>query len=330
MKKVLIIHTGGTFGMIPADPERTLHPGNIEKDLDEYIPSIHQIADIKINIPFNLDSSNIGPDEWKMIYGIIRKNMDIYDGFVIIHGTDTLVYSASALSYLFLDLQKPVILTGAQRPLSALRTDARNNLINAVELATYNIPEVLICFGDKLFRGNRTKKNSIEKFDSFYSPNYPPLATIGLNVQIKKHYFVKERLKINLKPDFYSSILSVKIFPGLDAEAHIKLLDDSIQAVILEGLGAGNLPTLKTNWIRFIKTAHHRKKLIFITSQSPHGTVDLNLYACGRQAENEGARSLKDMTIEAALVKLMILLANFEDLSQVQEFMLKPIAGEIS
>jgi L-asparaginase len=330
MKNVLIIHTGGTFGMTPVDPDQTLKPGNIEQSLDQYVPNIHKIANIAIEIPFNLDSSNIGPAEWKIVHTILCNSMDSYDGFVIIHGTDSLVYTASALSYLFLGLKKPVILTGSQRPLSALRTDARVNLVNAIELSTYDISEVAICFANKLFRGNRTKKESIESFQSFDSPNYPPLATVGLNVTLHEHYFVKQKDDLELFPDFTQGIQTIKIYPGLDPKPYKKIIDPSSRAIILEGLGSGNLPARNNDWIDFISDLRSKEILVFITSQSPHGSVDLHLYACGRQAESAGAISLKDMTIEAALVKLMLLSANFKDQGKIADLMQMSLAGEIS
>jgi L-asparaginase len=330
MKKVLIIHTGGTFGMTPADPEKTLEPGNIEKSLDQYVPNIHKLANISIEIPFNLDSSNIGPAEWKKVYTIIKGKMKSYDGFVIIHGTDTLVYTATALSYLFLELQKPIILTGSQRPLSALRTDARGNLVNAIELSTYDIPEVSICFGNKLFRGNRTKKISIESFQSFESPNYPPLVSIGLNVNLSEHYFLKRKENIDLTPKFKSGIHSLKIFPGMDPKPYVKMYENSANAILLEGLGAGNLPALTDEWIEFILRLRANNIVVFMTSQSPHGTVDLQLYTCGRKAKSAGAISLRDMTVEAALVKLMLLSANFKDPNTVETLMQSSLAGEIT
>jgi L-asparaginase len=330
MKNVLIIHTGGTFGMTPADPEQTLEPGNIEKSLDQYVSNIHELANISIEIPFNLDSSNIGPVEWKLIYNIINDAMNDFDGFVIIHGTDTIVYTAAALSYLFLKLEKPIILTGSQRPLSALRTDARGNLINAIELSTYNIPEVSICFGNKLFRGNRAKKTSIESFQSFESPNYPPLATIGLNVNISEHFFLEKKENLELTPKFNKGIHSLKIYPGLDPNPYLKIIENSSIGIIIEGLGAGNLPALTNEWLYFISGLRKNDKLVFMASQSSHGTVDLKLYTCGRQAESAGVISLKDMTVEAALVKLMLLSANFKDQKKVEILMQKPLAGEVS
>jgi L-asparaginase len=256
--------------------------------------------------------------------------MSSYDGFVIIHGTDSLVYTAAALSYLLLDLEKPVIFTGSQRPLSALRTDARGNLINAIELSTYDIPEVTICFGDKLFRGNRTKKTSIESFQSFESPNYPPLATVGLNVTIRDHYIVKKNKEIILHAQFDKDIHVIRIFPGLDPKPLQKLIEQTSRAVILEGLGAGNLPDLSNDWMEFISELRAKNILVFITSQSPHGSVDLQLYNCGRQAESAGAISLRDMTIEAAIVKLMLLLANFKDHVKISQLMQNHLAGELS
>jgi len=330
MKDVLIIHTGGTFGMTPVDPDQTLEPGNIEESLDRYVPSIHKLANISVNIPFNLDSSNIGPAEWKIIYKIITDEMNSYDGFVIIHGTDTLVYTAAALSFLFPELQKPIIMTGSQRPLSALRSDARGNLIDSIELSTYNIPEVSICFGNKLFRGNRTKKTSIESFQSFESPNFPPLATIGLNITINVQNYQKKKKNIGLVPQFDPGIHSIKIFPGLNPKLYLKIFEKSANGIILEGLGAGNLPALTDDWITFISRLKENNTLVFMTSQSFHGKVNLQLYDCGRQAETAGAVSLGDMTGEAALVKLMLLQANFKDPQKVEKLMQTSLAGEIT
>ena len=328
MKQVLVIHTGGTFGMTPVEPDKTLQPGKIERHLDEYIPSIRELAEITIKIPFNLDSSNIGPGEWQVLFQLIRDEINDYDGVVIIHGTDTLVYSAAALSFLLLDLKKPVILTGSQRPLSALRTDARSNLINSVELATYDIPEVLICFANKLFRGNRTKKVSIESFQSFDSPNFPPLATIGLGVHLNSHYILKEKQALPLLPQFDPRILSLRLFPGLRPAPFVPLLDKQIRAVMLDGFGAGNLPAGNNEWFDFISLARQKDKLLFIGSQSAHGSTDLNLYAAGRLAQKAGAGMIGDMTHETALVKLMLLLGNMTDNEEVLKYMSSPLAGE--
>lgn len=316
--------------MTPVDPDQTLEPGNIEKSLDRYAPDIYKLANITVKIPFNLDSSDIGPGEWKILYNIIAGAMNSYDGFVIIHGTDTLVYTAAALSYLFPQLEKPIIMTGSQRPLSVLRTDARGNLIDSIELSTYDIPEVSICFGNKLFRGNRTKKTSIERFQSFESPNFPPLATVGLHVSINVQNYRKKKKDFGLAPIFDREIYSIKIFPGLNPQPFFTIFEKSAKAIILEGLGSGNLPALSGEWMEFISHMKANNTLVFIASQSAHGKVNLQLYESGRQAESAGAVSLGDMTVEAGLVKLMLLSANLNDPEKIEELMQKSLVGELT
>jgi len=328
MKNILIIHTGGTFGMSPIEPTKTLKPGNIQSDIEKYLPEVHRIANLEIQIPFNKDSTNIGPHDWKLLFSILKREMNNYDGFVIIHGTDTLVYTASALSFLLGDLQKPLILTGSQRPLSSIRSDAKSNLINALELATMDIPEVAICFGNNLFRGNRTKKISIESYHGFESPNYPPLATIGLNIHLKKQNILKDRININLQPEFDPSAVVIHVTPGLNPQQYLPMIAGNTRVFILSGFGAGNLPNMEQNWIEFISKAADKNKLVFIGSQSPHGQVDLELYDSGILAKNAGALSLDDMTIESALVKSMLLLANFEDPNIIKKYFEQPLAGE--
>ena len=329
MKNILIIHTGGTFGMSPALPSMTLKPGNIRADIEKHLPTLKDIANIHITIPFNLDSSDISPADWLKIFSIIKREKDHYDGFVIIHGTDTLVYTASALSYLLVGYRKPVILTGSQRPLSAIRSDARSNLINAVELATHPIPEVAICFGNKLLRGNRTKKLSMESYTGFESPNYPELASVGLNIQLHPHNFLNSKQRPVLKPVFDASIIVIQVYPGLDPALYRYIIDTPIKAILLLGFGVGNLPNLKQEWIRFIAQAQHKGKLVCMGSQSIHGQVDLQIYGFSKQAEKMGCLSLQDMTIEAALVKLMFLVGNFDDIPTIKKYFRLSLAGEV-
>ncbi len=330
MKNILIIHTGGTFGMNPMKPDKTLHPGELENIIEKYLPKLNSIANIEIKIPFNLDSSDIGPEEWKQTYDIVYKNKDNFDGFVIIHGTDTLVYNAAALSFLLTNFDKPVIFTGSQRPLSEIRTDATSNLINSVELATYNISEVGICFGSNLFRANRTKKVSIESFHGFESPNCLPLATIGLNINLNKNIIFQNKININLKPKFDSHIINIRVYPGLNPDYYNNLINENIKAVIIEAFGAGNLPSQNIYWIKFIEKCIQANKLVIIGSQSLHGRVDLELYKSAKDALNAGALSMHDMTFETALVKLMILFGNYSDLNEVKKYFTSSIAGEIS
>jgi L-asparaginase len=330
MKKILIIHTGGTFGMIPMEPSKTLKPGNLQASIEQHLPQVSEIASLEVRVAFNLDSSNIGPQQWKIIYQIIRQEMDNYDGFVVIHGTDTIVYTAAVLSYLLHDLKKSVILTGSQRPLSAIRSDARGNLINAVELATYQIPEVAICFGNHLLRGNRTKKMSIENYSSFESPNYAPLANIGLNIHLNRKYFLKRGERVALQPEFNPGVAAIHIFPGLNPEHFRPMLSPGISVLYLIAFGAGNLPALDSNWLRYIDEAVTAGKTVVIGSQSPHGTIDLDLYACGKSALEAGAIGAGDMTIEAALIKLMVLSGNFSDKNETEQWFTRSLAGELT
>jgi L-asparaginase len=329
MKNILIIHTGGTFGMSPVLPSMTLKPGNIKADIEKYLPVLKDIAHIHFNIPFNLDSSNISPDEWLKIYSIIKREQDHYDGFVIIHGTDTLVYTAAALSYLLTGLRKPIILTGSQRPLSAIRSDARGNLINAVELATYPIPEVTICFGNKLLRGNRTKKLSMESYAGFESPNYPELASIGLNVQLHPHNFLNSERRPVFKPVFNCAVIMIGIYPGLAPDLYRFIIKSTVRSIVLLGYGVGNFPDLDPGWLDFIAQVLAAGKLVFIGSQSVHGQVDLQIYEFGKQAEKLGCISLRDITTEAALVKLMLLMGNFEDQNMIRKYFDQSLAGEL-
>ena len=330
MKKILIIHTGGTFGMSPADPAKTLRPGNLEAAIEKHLPALNSLAQIDIQIPFNLDSSNIGPEQWIEMYRIIKTHEPDYDGFLLIHGTDTLIYTAAALSFLLTDFNKPVILTGSQRPLSAIRSDARSNLINAVELATMQIPEVAICFDSKLYRGNRTKKISIESYQGFESPNYPLLATIGLKIHLRPENFFRSRKPIDLEPVFDTGVSIIHLFPGINPEMYNYLIQKSVRSIVIAGFGAGNFPAYDKRWNDFFAACSAAHKLVCITSQSLHGKVDLELYEIGKQALDAGATGLSDMTLEASIVKLMLLQGNFDDPDKIRSLVQVSLAGELS
>jgi len=330
MKNILIIHTGGTFGMNPMKPDKTLQPGELENIFEKYLPTLNKIANIEVKIPFNLDSSDIGPEEWKKTYNIVYQNKDKFDGFVIIHGTDTLVYNATALSFLLTDFNKPVIFTGSQRPLSEIRTDAASNLINSVELATHELNEVGICFGSNLFRANRTKKVSIESYHGFESPNCLPLATIGLNINLKKNLLINIKSDIQLQPNFDTNIINIRVFPGLNPDFYNQLINNKIKAVIIEGFGAGNFSSTNKSWLNFITKCVEANKLVVIGSQSLHGKVDLELYKSAKEAKKLGAISMHDMTFETALVKLMLLFGNYSDEEKIKTVFNTPIAGELT
>lgn len=329
MKKILIIHTGGTFGMTPVEPDSILAPGNLQNQLINNVPELVRLADIETAIPFNLDSSNIGIKEWDILAKLIHKQMDLYDGFVIIHGTDTMAYTASALSFSLLNLKKPVVLTGSQRPLSKLRSDARSNLIDAIELAAMNIPEVLIVFGQLILRGNRAKKISITSYDAFTSPGYPYLGEIGLKIVLNRSKLFKTKDEFYLLEGFTPEAAIVNVLPSLPPDYFNSLLETNLKAFILLGFGAGHLPNYLPDWVPFIKSAGEKGKAVFIGSHSLHGSVDLSLYECGQNAIKAGAVGLGDMTFESAYVKLLKILKLTTDREEIHEKFNQNWAGEI-
>ncbi len=330
MKNILIIHTGGTFGMVPQKPAPTLAPGQVQERITKYVPELEQIANIDFRAVCNLDSANITPHHWQTLAKLIFENIARYDGFVIIHGTDSMVYTAAALSFMLRNLPKPVILTGSQRPLAEIRTDARMNLINAVELATHDIPEVGIFFGTELFRGNRAVKISGIDYGAFISPNCSPLAEVGLEVRIKNHH-LKPTGAFRLLPEISDEVLAIPFFPGLQTAYLDWLKNSPLRALVIQGLGMGNVATQEKSLVPLVRELTQAGKLIVITSQSRHGFVDLSRYENGKLIADAGAIGANDMTTEATIVKLMHLFGTYPNtLSTVKSKLHQSLAGEIS
>lgn len=316
--------------MTHRDVSGALRPPEEASELLSGLPEARSIAAIDVRILFNLDSSNLGIAQWQAIARVIEAEIDRYDGFVVIHGTDTMVYTASALSFMLSNLPKPVILTGAQRPLSEIRTDARNNLISALELATMDVPEVGLFFNHALYRGNRAKKLSIDEFDAFASPNYPTLAEVGLGVTLNVGAIRRPSGLFRMYSEFSDRVLSLRLTPGMAPELLDSLLEGRSEAIVLEAFGAGNVPTGEKSLIPFIERATERGKLVAICSQSLNGAVDLQLYECGALAARAGAVSCGEMTVEAASVKLMFLLGQLGSAAKVAKNLKVPLAGELS
>jgi len=330
MKKILIIHTGGTFGMIPMHPSKTLARGDIRDQVLRYIPEVEKIAKVEFEIAFNIDSANVQIHHWQKLAGIIHQNYDRFDGFVVIHGTDAMVYTACALSFMLTGISKPVILTGAQRPLAEIRSDARSNLINSLELATYKIPEVAIFFGTHLYRGNRTIKISSTHYSAFESPGYPALAEVGLDVSVSKNILSPGK-KLIYADRFDNRVFCFRFHPGLIPELLDCVLYSQMQAVVIESLGVGNLAVKENSLVPWIQKMNAAGKIVVIASQSPYGRVDLGLYESGRSMREAGAIPAGDMTTAAAIVKLMFLMGQYpEDLARVRKILYRPLAGEIS
>jgi L-asparaginase len=335
---ILIIYTGGTLGM-SYDANGALVPFNFGKVI-ERIPSLEflNLQLTVISFPEPIDSSNIQPSHWVDLAYIIQHNYDSYDGFVIIHGTDTMSYSASMLSYLLQGLSKPVVFTGAQLPIEVARTDARENLATALEIAAAKdkdgnalVPEVSIFFNHMLLRGNRSKKVQSILFDAFESRNYPPLAEAGITIEYNHSYIRKavkdEKLKHFSKID--SRVAILKLFPGITQPVlEAILFAEDIKGVVLETFGSGNTPTYPL-FLATLKKAVDNGKILLNVSQCNGGHVLQGHYQTSSSLSKIGVISGRDITSEAALSKMMFLFGEFSDVEKVKIELSKPIAGEM-
>ncbi len=335
---ILIIYTGGTIGMIKDQESGVLKPFNF-KDIYTQIPDLKEF---KYKLEFYcfeplVDSSNMKPDLWKKIANVIGDNYEDYDGFVILHGSDTMAYTASALSFMLENLNKPVILTGSQLPLGFLRTDGRDNLITAIEIAAANeddtpiVPEVCIYFENQLIRGNRAVKYNAENFNAFVSANYPLLADVGVYIKYKKHNIRKlnfKKLKINDNLD--SNVGLLKLYPGI-TESFIKSIVNSngLKALVLETFGSGNASSEKW-FLKTLKEAINNGLIILNVSQCITGSVDQSKYETSVELEKIGVVSGKDITTEAAITKLMYILGKHTNREEIISLLNKSLRGEIS
>jgi L-asparaginase len=336
---ILIIYTGGTIGMVHDPHTGSLVPIDF-RHLSDHVPELQKFGYELHSISFDPvnDSSNIDPSVWVKIADIIEKGYDDFDGFVILHGTDTMAYTASALSFMLENLGKPVILTGSQLPIGLLRTDGRENLITAIEIAAAMendlpaVPEVCIFFDNKLTRGNRTTKMSAEHFDAFNSPNYRPLAEVGLHLKYYNNLisYPSEGQKLIVHKRFDTNVAILKLFPGINR----KLLNavtktEGLRGLIIETFGSGNAPTYQ--W--FLDDLKHyidNGGIILNVTQCPGGSVEMGLYETSRQMLATGVVSGKDITSEASVTKLMHLLGRYESREKVIESLNKSLAGEIT
>ena len=310
--------------------EPKLDPSKWTDVIYKEIPELSEVAKIEMEQLFFEDSSDINRNHWAKLIHFIADNYEAYDGFVILHGTDTMAYTASALSFGLQNLGKPVILTGSQVPMSNIRSDARRNLVNAVEIATLPLNEVAICFNDFVFRGNRATKTSIGDFDAFASPNCDPLAEIGLNIELNGSHESPQG-SLNLFPDFSDDVFLLKLYPNLSPKLLEKIDLTSTKALIIEAFGSGNFPLMgEQSLLPFFKECIDAGKLLIITSQADFDSVDLSKYESGRRAMKLGAISAKDMTTEATLTKMMHLLANYSTMDEIKAQFQQNIVGELT
>jgi len=315
-----------------------LKPFNSSK-LFDYVPTLTLFDYTIDSYSFDpiVDSSNMNPFYWGKIVDVIEKNYETYDGFVVLHGSDTMAYTASALSFMLQNLNKPVILTGSQLPLGMVRSDGRENLITAVEIAadkddeTPIVPEVCIYFENRLYRGNRTHKSSAEHFGAFRSLNYPPLAEVGTIIKYNRSAIHKpnfKKLKINRKMD--SNVAILKLFPGINERTISSILEiGGLRALILETFGTGNAPN--ESWLlKLLEEAIRRDLIILNITQCEAGSVIMGKYETSIKLKEIGILSGGDMTTEAAVTKLMHLLGNSSESNEIKQFLTKSIVGELS
>jgi L-asparaginase len=250
--RLLMIHTGGTLLMQPRADGAALSADAIKQDLLGELPVLKQIAEIDSLVLFRLDSADMQPEDWVEIAGVVHDKLEDYDGFVIIHGTDTMAYTASALAFLLPGLDRSVVLTGAQRPLGEIRSDGRANLVDACQVATMRIPEVAVAFNSRLFRGCRVTKLDAWGMNAFGSPSCPPLAELGLGVQVGAHVLAP-RPKAPFDPRLEARVLAVRVFPGLDPKLLQGALTAGVRGMVVEAFGAGNVPRLERSLIPAIE-----------------------------------------------------------------------------
>lgn len=329
MGRVLIIHTGGTLGMRPREPDQALAPGEFGHTLLEHVPELRELAEIEIDVLCNLDSSDITSVHWMQIGQRIAHRIEEFDGFVITHGTDAMSYTAAALSFLLRNLPKPVILTGSQRPLADARSDGRLNLVGAVDLTTRGICEVGIYLDGSLLRGNRARKTSSFAFEAFSSPNFPPLAQLGAGFRRLTQAIVPSG-PFRIEGDFDSRVASLRLLPGANTALLSLARRAELRGLVIQAFGVGNLPVENAELHHALRELVGAGIVVALGSQAEHGRVDLSQYAGGRLGREIGLVGTADMTIEATCVKLMYLLGTLDDVDSVRQAMTVPIAGELT
>ena len=333
--RVLIVYTGGTIGMVQ-DENGSLHPFALDRIYDA-VPHLRacSYAIDSVTLDNIIDSSNMTPSLWVDIASIIEREYDRYDGFVVLHGTDTMAYTASALSFMFKNLGKPVVLTGSQLPLGMLRSDGRENIICALEIAStrmVTIPEVCIFFENHLYRGNRSTKLSAENFDAFETYNFPSLAKAGINITFKEHLFLPiPQEPLEVRKHFDTRVAVLKLFPGIGPDVVDALLGaPHLQGVVIETYGTGNAPT--DEWfISALENAINRGVIILNVTQCKAGSVKMRQYAASCDMDRIGVIGGGDITIEAAVTKMMYLLGTYpDDKAHVRERLSQSLRGEIT
>ncbi len=338
--RLLLIYTGGTIGMGRNPRTGALEPFDFNLLL-ERIPEMKLLPAIVDTYQFNpiIDSSDMNPRLWAQLVRIIAREYDRYDGFIVLHGTDTMAYTASALSFMLENLTKPVILTGSQLPIGQLRTDGKENLMTSLELAIERnedgkprVPEVCIYFNGRLLRGNRSTKQNADGFDAFDSFNYPHLCDAGVNFAFHDHNILRPDYDLPMVPHtgLDPNVIVFSLFPGIQENIFRHVIDaPELRSIVMRTYGSGNAPQLP--WLlRLVKDATYRGITVVNISQCVTGNVEMSRYDTGYQLKEAGVISGHDSTVEAAVTKLMFLQAHYNDPHLIRTFMTRSIAGEVS
>jgi len=334
-RRVLVIYAGGTIGMRPSEQGYVPSSGfraEIDKLLsrhaDSNLPAVEMIECEQL-----IDSANLMPSDWSKLAALLQQNWDNYDGFVLLHGTDTMAYSASALSFMLRGLNKPVVLTGSQVPLVTLRSDAVDNLLTALLFAADSrLAEVCICFNGRLLRGNRSRKVKTSAFDAFDSPNFPWLGNAGIKLQLKQ-----ELLLAPSQPEFEiatfdaNAVAILQLFPGISAALMAAVLNQpGLKGLILQSYGAGNPPDANQALIAELEQACQRGIAILNLTQCHSGSVSQGTYASGNSLNRIGVVAGSDMTLEAAFTKMHFLLSQQLNGAALTKALTTPLCGELS
>jgi L-asparaginase len=329
--RLLILLTGGTLLMTSADGQGSedshlaLRSGErTSRDMVMEVPSLGRVAELETKLLFHMDSANMQPADWLTLAREVHAELPRYDGIVVVHGTDTMAYTASALALLLGPLPKPVVLTGSQKPLVDVRTDARQNLTDAALVATLPVPEVSVVFHSRALRGARSTKRDAWGFDAFDSPQLAPLVELGLDVEVAPHVRAAEELApfdARLEP----RVLAVRVFPGLDPQLVRGAVRAGVKGLVLESYGTGNVPL---TLMPALEEAQKHGVPVVVVSQCLRGFVDLGRYEGGAMAAEAGAISAKDMTVEAAVAKLMVGLGRFGAGDALRTYFGASVVGE--
>ena len=334
MKKILIIYTGGTIGMVRTPNGYAPQDGYFRSAL-EAIPPLNsdEMPDWELyEMSPLLDSSNMTVNEWNKIAQLIADRYDAYDGFVVLHGTDTMAYTASALSFMLGNLSKPVVLTGAQIPLCEVRSDGRDNIITSILIAAGDrAHEVCLYFGGSLLRGNRATKYSADGLIAFVSPNYPPLAEAGISIRYNDSALLPKPVgKLRLQLLESVPIGVIKVFPGIQFSLFESIMTEKLRGIVIETFGAGNIPGDGNALLPIIRRAFANGTVLTVCSQCPQGAVSLGTYETSSALKRAGAVSGLDITTEAAVAKLYYLFSCGYDKETVKREMEHNLRGEMT